>query len=163
MHQRIKIFSFYDTYGQKATRTELHKYLVSLCAPLSSVASRSWEGWRCFGSALCVRVASPAAPSTPCQRPNCLLKDGRPALVPATTLLFSADSPCAGRKLCQVLDQQQQRQQQLRESLSLQRVSHYKDVEGLVVQEHQIDGWQDGSRMPRRDWSQAQSSAVTHS
>lgn len=133
-------------------------YLVSLCPPLSSVASRSWEGLRCFGSALCSRVDSPAAASTPCQRPNCLLKDGRPVLVPATTLLFSADSPCAGRNLCQVLDQQQQ---QLREPLSPHCVSHYKDAEVLVVQEHQIDGWQDGSRMPHRDWSRAQSSAVT--
>lgn len=146
----------------RITRPEIHMYLVSLCTPLSSIASRSWEGLRCFGSALCARVDSPAAASTPCQRPNCLLKDGRPALVPATTLLFSADSPRAGRNLCQVLDQQeQQQQQQLREPLSLHCVSHYKDAEVLVVQEHQSDGWQGGSRMPHRDWTQAQSSAVT--
>lgn len=137
---RLSLIMF-QRNNQQATGTEIHMYLVSLCTPLSSVASRSWEGLRCFGSALCARVDSPAAASTPSQRPNCLLKDGRPALLPGTTLLFSADSPCVGRNLCQVLDQRQQ-QKQLREPLSPHCVTHYKDAEVLVVQEHQIDGWQ---------------------
>lgn len=79
----------------------------------------------------------------------------------AGLFFFFAGSLCAGRNLCQVLGQQHQRQQQHREPLSPHCVSHYKDAEFLVVQEHQIDGWQDGSRMPHRDWSQAlQSTAV---